>query len=156
MDETPAGAGRDVAEMALWFHDAVYDPRAGDNEERSARWAVEALAALGVPGPTRDEIARLVLTTRHVEPPADPAAALVCDVDLAILGRDPATYDEFERRIRQEYDWVPAPVFRTERARILGGFLRRHAIYATAAFHDRYERPARENLARAVARLSGG
>lgn len=154
LDEAPPGRAHDVVEAALWFHDAIYDPRAADNEARSAAWAHDALRALGIPAAVADEIARLVLVTRHDLPPSDAAGALVADVDLSVLGRPPQEYDAFERRIREEYAWVPEPVFRAERARLLATFLARRPLFHTPAFVERFERQARDNLARTVARLA--
>ena len=149
----PRGADVAAVEAALWFHDAVYDTRAGDNEARSAEWAGRALEAAGVPAAVAAEVARLVLLTRHAAIPDDPSGRLLCDVDLAVLGRAPAGYDEFERRIRAEYAWVPEPVFRSERARVLRRLLARDPLYATPHFRRRYEAAARANLTRALARL---
>lgn len=156
LDAAPRGAAdRELTEAALWFHDAVYDPHARDNERRSAEWARQALRAAGIAPPTADEVARLVLLTRHDAPPdpADATGALVCDVDLSILGRPSAEYDEFERRIRREYDWVPEPAYRAERARILARLLDRDPLFRTASFRERYEASARLNLQRALDRF---
>jgi predicted metal-dependent HD superfamily phosphohydrolase len=144
-----------VPEAALWFHDAVYDPRGQDNEDRSAEWARRALPAAGIAHPTAEEVARLVLLTRHRDPPeaADRSGQLVCDVDLSILGRSPAEYDAFERQIRREYAWVPESIYRAERARILARFLDREPLYLTPHFRHRYETAARGNLQRALQRL---
>jgi predicted metal-dependent HD superfamily phosphohydrolase len=144
---------RDLVEAALWFHDAIYDPHAADNEERSARWAADALDAVGAPPGVAAEVARLVLLTRHETPPVDDAGRYVCDIDLSILGRPDAEFDEYERRIREEYAWVPASEFRAGRRRILESLLARHPLFRTDAFRRRYEEAGRANLRRALDRL---
>jgi predicted metal-dependent HD superfamily phosphohydrolase len=137
-------------EAALWFHDAVYEPARSDNEDRSADLARTALADSGVPCDVADHIAGMVLATRHASIPNDPDVALVCDIDLSILGRTPEVFDRFERQIRREYGWVPEFAYRSARLEILRGFLKRSFIYQTEYFRNRYEVAARANLARAV------
>jgi predicted metal-dependent HD superfamily phosphohydrolase len=137
-------------EMGWWFHDAIYDPRAGDNERRSADWAESALARGGVDPHARARIDALVMATRHAAEPADTDQALLVDVDLAILGAVPERFDEYEVEIREEYAWVPAPVFRHKRGEMLRSFLARPAIYATPVLRERFEAQARTNLARAL------
>jgi predicted metal-dependent HD superfamily phosphohydrolase len=144
---------RDPVEAAIWFHDVVYDPHRADNEDRSAEWAERALSAAHAPVRVVEHIEQLIRMTSHSAPVTDPEGSLLCDVDLSILGRDEAEFDRYERRIREEYTWVPEPLYRTGRARILSEFLERDRIYQTDHFHDRYEAPARANLRRALARL---
>jgi predicted metal-dependent HD superfamily phosphohydrolase len=154
LDGAPAdGADRDRVEAALWFHDAIYDPRADDNEALSGEWARRALAELGVPSEVADDVARLVGLTRHAGPTPDPSGRLLCDIDLAILGRDPEAFDAYDRQIRQEYAWVAAPDFRAARTGVLAGLLARAPLYQTEHFRRRYETAARTNLARALERL---
>jgi predicted metal-dependent HD superfamily phosphohydrolase len=136
----------DSVELAIWYHDAVYDPRRSDNEERSA-------ALLLAEFPEARRAADLVLVTKHHRP-ADPDAELLVDIDLAILGQRPERFDRYERRIREEYDWVPESVFREKRAALLRAFLRRRRIYRTPSFRSRYEAAARANLARSLASLA--
>jgi predicted metal-dependent HD superfamily phosphohydrolase len=154
LDAAPAdGTDRDLVEAALWFHDAVYDSRSADNEARSADLARRALASLGVPDDTAGRVADLVLLTRHGESPSGAEGRLLCDIDLAILGQPPDDFDRYDQAIRLEYAWVPGPVYRRERASVLRGLLAREPLYATPHFRERYERPARANLRRALARL---
>lgn len=144
----------DEVEAAIWFHDAVYLPGGSDNEDRSANLARTALAGAGVPPEITHRVAGLVLATRHLTVPSEPDAALLCDIDLSILGRAPDEFDEFERRIRREYAWVPESVYRSARSEVLSAFLTRRSIYQTTYFRERYEALARENLARAVKSLA--
>lgn len=136
-------------ELALWFHDAIYD-RKGDNEGRSADWARDAALAAGIAPDAAARVHELILCTRHAaEPPPGDAQVLV-DVDLSILAAPAPRFAEYEGQIRREYGWVPGFVFRRERRRVLQGFLDRPRIYATPCFHDRLEQAARANLAAAL------
>ncbi len=141
-------------EAALWFHDAVYEPTRQDNEAMSASWARESLAAGGAPAEVAQRVAALVQVTAGHQPPADDAdAALLCDIDLAILGAAAARFDESSQQIRREYAHVSHEDFIVGRRRVVQGFLERPRIYRTAAFHDALEARARANLERALAAL---
>lgn len=142
----------DEVELALLYHDAVYDALAADNDARSADLAEEAMRAHGVPADAIARVRSLILATRHVEPPATPDEALLVDIDLGILAAEPARFDEYERQVREEYAWVPGPLFRRKRRAVLEAFLVRPRIYVSGAF-DHDEQPARENLARSLSRL---
>jgi predicted metal-dependent HD superfamily phosphohydrolase len=139
-------------ELALWFHDAIYDTKRRDNEKRSADWARASTAAAGVPAAACERVHALVMATRHKAIPQGTDARLLVDVDLSILGAPRERFDEYERQVRQEYAWVPDFLFRRERRKILKDFLSRERIFSTAHFHDRYESQARSNLGRSLER----
>jgi len=141
-------------ELALWFHDAVYEPRRADNEERSADWARASVRAAGCEEAAAQRVHALVLATRTHEAPADdPDTRLLLDIDLAILGAAPERFAQYERQIRAEYAHVPEADFRAGRARILAGLLARERLYATDPFRDALEQRARANLQQALAQL---
>ncbi len=149
------GQHLDEVEAALWFHDAVYLPGSADNEARSAHMVRASLAGSGVPARAADRIAGLVLATSHLRIPTEPDAALLCDIDLSILGRSQEIFSRFEQQIRREYSSVPEISYRSARSEILRSFLRRPCIYQTGFFHDRYEARARTNLTRVLGELGG-
>jgi predicted metal-dependent HD superfamily phosphohydrolase len=140
-------------ELALWFHDAVYDVHRHDNEAVSAAWARAALLGGGADAEVGDRIAALVLATRHSVAPATPDEQLLVDVDLAILGAAPSRFAEYEAQIRAEYSFVPPVVFAEKRGAILTGFLARPQLFGTPALRVRFEAAARANLQSAIAAL---
>lgn len=140
--------------LALWFHDAIYDTHASDNEAKSAQLARTILAKAGAPESTIESIERLIMATKHDAVPEGRDAQILVDIDLSILGADPQRYREYEVQIRREYDWVEEIAFRNGRIRALQNFLDRSFIYSTADFRDRLEAPARSNLAREIASLA--
>jgi predicted metal-dependent HD superfamily phosphohydrolase len=140
-------------ELALWFHDAVYDVRGRDNESRSADWAGQELQRAGVPAAAIARVRQLIMATCHDALPRGADAQLLVDVDLSILGAPPARFAEYELQVRQEYAWVPGPVFRRKRRALLAQFLARPRIYGTEHFNRTLESPARDNLRRSLARL---
>jgi predicted metal-dependent HD superfamily phosphohydrolase len=141
-------------ELALWFHDAIYDARAKDNEEQSAAWAARELQQAYVDTSTIMRIEVLILATKHNQTPASRDAQLIVDIDLSILGSDPTRFDEYDKQIRAEYDWVPVEAYCQGRTAVLRQFLNRPSIYSLPWFQERFEAKARDNIARAIARLN--
>jgi predicted metal-dependent HD superfamily phosphohydrolase len=144
----------EVVEAAIWFHDAVYDTRAKDNEAQSAALAALLLKDRLAPARLAAVVAMIEATASHRVPAiGSEDAALFLDMDLSILGEAPAVFDAYEQGVRLEYRWVPDDRWRQGRAAVLAGFLDRPRIFHTDIFGDRYEAPARDNIRRSLARL---
>ena len=137
-------------ELALWFHDAVYDPHRGDNEERSAQWAHASVVAAGCDAAIADRVRDLVLATRHHEAHEDVDTQLLVDIDLSILGASYSRFDEYERQVRAEYAHVDDAAFRAGRSRFVQGLLARPSLFATDVYRGTLEKRARENLQRSL------
>jgi predicted metal-dependent HD superfamily phosphohydrolase len=137
----------------LLFHDAIYDPRRQDNEARSADWACRVMDELHRSEEEKARVRAMILATAHSCEPQTADEALLLDVDLSILGADEATFDEYDRSIRAEYEWVPEDSYRKARAKVLESFANRERLYQTALYRRRCEPSARMNIERALARL---
>ncbi len=142
-------------ELALWFHDAVYDVRGKDNEARSAAWAQADLKAAGVGAAAIARIAGHIMATCHAALPVGMDQQLLVDIDLSILGAPKPRFLAYEEQVRAEYAWVPGFLFRRKRREILKEFLARQPIYNTPSIREELESRARENLAYSMAALGG-
>jgi predicted metal-dependent HD superfamily phosphohydrolase len=115
---------------AAFFHDAVYDPRASDNEARSAALAVSALRSGGWIDSRIAHVERLIIATQHHQS-ADLAGDILLDADLAVLGGDPAAYGAYVTGVRSEYSHLDDNAWRIGRAGVLRSLLERGSIYRT-------------------------
>ena len=144
------GADAAAVRLALFFHDAVYDPRAvpGANEAASAELAERELAELGVARACTDAATLSIVATadHRVPPDASPTTAIVLDADLAILAADPGRYEAYVTGVRAEYAHIDDEGWRTGRAAVLTAFLDRSALFVTAPMQASEHR-ARANLA---------
>lgn len=138
-------------ELALWYHDIIYDTHAGDNEEQSAQAAAEFLTTY----PHKEAVAELILATRHTGEFLPNDLGVIADIDMAILGAPASAYDAYADKIRQEYAWVDPKTYAQKRSQLLQRFLD-EGIYTSIIFEEEQEEQAQENLQREIKRLSQG
>ncbi|TMP45599.1 hypothetical protein CWB96_10450 [Pseudoalteromonas citrea] len=143
----------DEVEIAIWFHDAIYNPLSSSNEINSAQWAKDFLISSGGEATVAERVYELIMATKHDGKIVENDHKLIVDIDLTILGANESVYDEFEANVRKEYKLIPSVIFRKKRIAILMSFLEEEAIYKLDYFKENFEIQARENLNRAISHL---
>ena len=141
--------------VAAFFHDAVYDPQAPDNEVASARLADRELGTLGWDDERRQRVAAMIEATAHHATPDDGDTMVLVDADLAVLGSEPASYQAYVAGVRSEYSHVSAEDWCIGRTQVLRSFLDRPVLFATPTGRAWWETRARANLTAEVASLRG-
>lgn len=134
-------------ELALWFHDVIYDPKSQTNELDSAVYAALALDTMATPEEVICKVYHLILLTQHPSQPLDYDEKTLIDIDLSILGAEKGVFLVYESQIRSEYRWVEEGEYHREREKVLQHFLAQERLYQTDYFFEKREQQARKNLA---------
>lgn len=135
-----------AVEIAIWFHDVVYNAYRKDNELKSAIAASDFLTKQNANEDFTKIVFDLIMITLHTNTPQSDDEALMMDIDVSILGSSPEIYDAYCQKIRKEYSWVPGFVYRKKRKEVLNLFLKKRFIYQTEYFRLLYENQARANI----------
>ena len=145
--------------LAAFYHDAIYDSKAKDNERRSADLARQFLTAIAAPPALAASVEGLILATeKHTVAEGISAAEralqqLFLDCDLLILGESARRYDSYAAQIRQEYIQFADADYRAGRAMVLAKFLKRERLYFSDTVRQKYEKRARANIRRELKNL---
>ena len=138
-----------VVGLAIWYHDAVYEALRGDNEAKSAEWALAFLAKTTLEPARCARVADLIRRTAdhtQPQPPGDADLLLFLDADLSILGAPQAAYWDYARQVRREYRLVPDLLYRPGRRKVLAKLLAAPVLFHTPTLREAFDAPARRNL----------
>ncbi|KAJ7182826.1 hypothetical protein C8R43DRAFT_13798 [Mycena crocata] len=150
------GSGGPIHELAIWFHDCIYDPVKGGpwNETQSIRvWEefcdLTNSQAMGI---LKSPVSTLIeATISHRLPEMLPEGlssfdvALFLDLDMRILADSPSVYAKYADEIRAEYSHYPAEAYRSGRAELLQNFLSHERIFL-GRDTEAMEQRARKNI----------
>lgn len=142
----------DAVEMGLWFHDAIYDPRASDNELRSAELFTDIVNDRVAPN-FRQTVYDLILITTHPEHPERLDEKFIVDIDLSSFALPWEAFKRDSNAVRQEYSHLPDKEFYPGQLEFLQALLERPIFFFTDFFRSRYENVARQNITRYIEEL---
>jgi predicted metal-dependent HD superfamily phosphohydrolase len=152
-----------ILRLAVFFHDAVYDPQSNTNEKDSSHLFEQFTREVGrtiilSASAAATVITCILATQRHQVIPGEDTMLqeLFLDIDMAVLGKKMQAYRAYAALIRKEYHFVPQAVYCKKRAEILELFLDSKQIYLTTVMHCALEKSARENLRDEIESLQQG
>lgn len=140
--------------MAIWFHDAIYEPGSKSNEADSAKLAVGKLTGAGWESARVKVVEKIVLDTcGHV--PSIEESKKVLDLDLSTLGGTWESYARNGQNIREEFANVSEEDWNAGRGAWLESMISRERLFWTP-WGEPLEAEARANLQRDLELLRAG
>ncbi len=145
---------RNIARLAIFFHDVIYDPTRNDNESRSADLMRQRLSS-HLSADRLDHAATIIEATAGHQPTGDHDTDLVLDLDMGILGQPWPVYETYAKDVMAEYlPHVGEAAWRQGRVSLfIDPTLARGKIFITDRFKS-FDDLAMENLRREKAWLS--
>lgn len=141
-----------AVELAIWFHDVVYNPQAKDNEEQSAQLMLNLCQGILTKSVIEKVYSWIIATQQH-QPSQQRDLNYLLDIDLAILGSSAARFFQYEQQIQLEYAWVSKEIYQVKRAEVLLHFYDMQPLYQTEYFRMYFEENAKINLSQALSSI---
>jgi predicted metal-dependent HD superfamily phosphohydrolase len=149
LEISPVENGKELIELAIWFHDLYYNVFAekGINETASAKDATLFMMKNGL---YTEFIVKMAIgsTVKHIPEDFNIFCTTMVDVDLGCLGLPEEQYREYREKVKNEFisAGVPEKVFRKERIKFLDGMTEKNFIYWTPEFQYLFTESAVRNL----------
>ncbi len=135
---------KDALLFAIFYHDLIYKVTSKKNEYKSALTFKKYIK------PTSfteiDRTFNLILATQMHQLSEDRDTNILLDLDLNVLGKSQAEYQNYTQGVRREYSIYPDFLYKKGRVQVLNRFLETYSIYKTVYFQNRFEKQARRNL----------
>lgn len=142
----------DAVELALWFHDVIYETPGHDNEQRSAEW-FRAMAQDDLPVELCERVCEMIMVTVHPSEPTDGDEQMVVDIDLSSFALPWERMKRDSEAVRREMTHLSDREFYNGQVRFLDSLLNRAAFFGSAFFNRRNEAAARANVTRYLEEL---
>ena len=149
----PLVESTDTIEMAIWFHDVVYEPMAKDNEQRSAA-LFKLMTKEHVSSAFIDTVSRIIVATKHNDAPTQEHAAYMLDIDLSSIGLPWRYFLQDCKDLRAETSGISDSRYYSGKIEFFNALLKKQNIYYTQYFSWRYEEKARQNMKRYISWLN--
>lgn len=143
----------DSVELAIWYHDVIYDVGASDNELQSAK-LLRRHADGALPGELVQCVHDLIMVTVHGrQEPENPDQGFMVDIDLSSFGLSWKRFLRDSVAVREEFSHMSDAQFYPRQREFLSGLLARPYFCVTDFFRKRHEARARSNITRYLADL---
>ena len=134
-----------AVELALWFHDVIFDAGSKHNERHSAEYYVER--AEGSTPRFQRRVCRMILASNHSGAAMHRDQGYVLDIDLAGFGHPGTRFRSTTDLVRAEYPHQSDAGFAESMAGFMTGLVSRPRIFCTEYFREACEANARRNIA---------
>lgn len=135
-------AERDNIELALWFHDLVFDPKRADNKRASAGLAKHYIKS----HKQLDRVIQLILATKHNAAKFDYSEVTICDIDIQVFGADEERYQNYvQMRYKEAHD-VEIDIYLMNRRHQINNFLSRNSVFSDTSYKNQFNEIAKHNL----------
>ena len=159
---------KDTIELAIWFHDVVYNPYSKTNEADSAvqfrEWAdgnqrlLSKMSYDTIPVSTdrihdirfRDLVERMILATKNHSMDQDnltETEQVFLDIDLSIIATNRNTYSNYVASVRREYAYTSDEEYLKYRCEFLAKILNRKRLFYSDYYYEKCEILSCVNLA---------